>query len=351
MFNKRYVLPFKTIIPNEVEQQLQREPFSRKLKEYWRLLRREIYLLVSDQKRLERELIPPRTTRILWLAPSIRNIGDAIMVFSGRELLRGQCCLDILLDKKVESLFSTDEVFDQVYTDAGKITTNYDLIILDSVKSISLKVKMKYFRKVPYCHFRGHFDGIEFNPILFSYHRINYLIGAKYSQFQLDALARPSLYLNGGERSDSIPQLVIAVGGEDIKRKYYDDWLDFVEFVVERYPDLKIVLVGSENGAGMAEKIIKKFPQASNFVAQLGLRDTAEIIRNSNYFVGCDGGLMHIASSYNIPGVALFGFFKPQFYLPYNSKLTVLADNVSVKNIPYSKLMQLFSNVLLGGYE
>lgn len=333
IFDKRYRLPFKTVIPNQVGQQLHRESLSRKLKEYWRLLRREIYLLVSGQKSLERELIPQGTKKILWLAPSIRNIGDAVMGFSGRKLFAGKYQVDVLLDSKVEPLFKNDDVFKHIYTSATQITTQYDLILLDSVKSISLKIKMKSFGRVPYCHFRGHFDGIEFNWILFSYHRLNALLNYPYQQSALDALAKPYL-ISAGVKNEHYFDLAIAVGGEDLGRRTYSHWGEVIQILLQAIPYLKIALVGNQNGENTAIQLAEQFScNITNYVAKSTLAEAERIIENSRFFVGCDGGLMHLALAFAKPGVALFGYFEPQFRLPYDAGIIALFASDSVNSI------------------
>lgn len=333
IFSKRYLLPFRTIIPNNVKQQLNSETLSHKLKEYWCLLRREMYLFVSGQKRLERRAIPLGAKKILWLAPSIRNIGDAIMGFSGRTLFIGEYQVDILLDAKVKSLFNNDDIFKHVYTSAEEITGSYDLIILDSVKSISLKTKKRYFSRIPYCHFRGHFDGIEFNWTLFSYHRINALLNYPYQQSALDAIAKPHLV---SQKSKSLPyfDLAIAVGGEDIQRRTYNQWGKVVQVLLQVVPSLKIVLLGNQNGSAVATELADSFSaNITNFVAKSTLTEAVQLIDNSRFFLGCDGGLMHIAVASDKPGVALFGHFEPQYRLPLNIKISALFDDDSVNLI------------------
>lgn len=343
IFSKRYLLPFRTIIPNNVKQQLNSETLSHKLKEYWCLLRREMYLFVSGQKRLERRAIPLGAKKILWLAPSIRNIGDAIMGFSGRTLFTNEYQVDILLDSKVKPLFANDDVFKHVYTSAKEITESYDLIILDSVKSISLKTKKRYFSRIPYCHFRGHFDGIEFNWTLFSYHRINALLNYPYQQSALDVIAKPHLV---SRKSKSLPcfDLAIAVGGEDVQRRTYNQWDSVIQMLLQVEPCLKIVLLGNQNGAVVATELADSFSaNITNFVAKSTLTEAVQLIDNSRFFLGCDGGLMHIAVASDKPGVALFGYFEPQYRLPLNAKISTLFNGDSVNLIETQQVVDLLS--------
>lgn len=346
MFSRRYTPEFKTQIPHKAQFQLTNERLGHKLNEYWRLFRRELYLLLRGQKALERKFISQSSEKILWLAPSIRNIGDAIMILSGRKLLVNQFELDVLVDNKVAPLFSHDECFNQVYTDVRQITTQYDLIILDSVKSISLKNKLRYFPRTPFCHFRGHFDGVEFNWTLFSFHRMNALLHYPYNQCEIDQLARPFLNLSTVEEYPEY-DLILAVGGEDLVRRTYTDWLSVIQMIVTYQPQIKIGLLGNENGLASAKSLVTYFPlNCVSFVGKTSLIDVMGIIKQAKSFLGCDGGLMHIATAFEKSGVALFGMFEPEYRLPYNSKINPLYDAISVNNITPKQVAESYIAVV-----
>lgn len=342
MFSRRFIPEFKTTIPHKAEFQLSSERFSHKINEYWRLFRREISLILSGQKFLERKIIPAGTKKILWLAPSLQNIGDSVMSLSGRVLLKDNYQIDLLVNKKNLPLFATDDIFKRVYSEPQEITDSYDLILLYCVKSITLKMKKRYFRKIPYCHFRGHFDGIEFNWILYSFHRINALLNYPYSQEQIDKLARPRLNLPDLVEPDSW-RLIVAIGGEDINRRTYLHWETVLQGILSKYDNLHICLLGNDNGLEMASLLMERFgKKLKNEVGQHSLLSAASLIKNSGYFIGCDGGLMHIASAYELPGVALFGFFEPEYRLPYNSALAAFFDEGSVNNINPEAVVNAF---------
>jgi len=350
LFKRRYCPAISTRIPHKAEFQLRTENFGHKANENWRLLRRELSLFFSGQKFLECATIHEGVGRILWLAPSIKNIGDAIMALSGRELLiKAGYAVDVLLDAKVYPLFEKDEWFDQVFMDASKMTAdNYDLILLDSVKSISLKTKQKYFRKTQYCHFRGHFDGVEFNWILFSYHRINTLLGSIYSQEQLDAISIPVLFPKAVNKD--LSRIVIAVGGEDQLRRVYDKWNIVIQGLITKIPEIEIVLIGNANAVDDARALVEQFANnINNQVNQLSLAETADLIAKSAYFAGCDGGLMHIAVAHDLAGVALFGYFEPEYRLPLTTKIQHIYDPATVKNMQPEIIVEQLTKVMIKG--
>ncbi|MEN9947150.1 MAG: hypothetical protein RLZZ293_1536 [Pseudomonadota bacterium] len=345
MFRKRYTPEFNTIIPTNFKNQLEQESIPQKLTEYWRLSRREVYLYFSGQKSRELNIIPKNTKKILWLLPSIKNIGDAIMALSARSLLKHKYNIDILVDKNVAELFIDDDIINTVYNDPKQIKSHYDLIILDSVKNISLNIKKQYFENIPFCHFRGHFDGIEFNWILFSYHRINAILGNIYSQQQLDDMAQP--YLTKSINQSPNNSLLIAIGGEDKLRRVYLNWNSLINKLLYLQLNFNIILIGSHNGLEMANKLVDQFTnKVTNMVGKLSLQDTSKLISQAKFFVGCDGGLMHIASAYQLHGVALFGYFEPQYRLPYRSNLEALFDQYTVNNIDDSLILDTIINKL-----
>lgn len=349
LFKQRYQPQIATSIAHKAKFQLQTESVGHKFNENWRLFRRELSLLVSGQKFLERRVIPAETRSILWLAPSIKNIGDAVMALSGRELLiKAGYVVDVLVDAKVYPLFKSDQWFNQVASKPQELAdNNYDLILLDSVKSISLKTKQKYFKKTPYCHFRGHFDGVEFNWILFSYHRINALLENIYQQEQLDMIARPALFPRSPE-SGKIRRLVIATGGEDQLRRVYDKWNEVIAGIRAQIAEMEIVLVGNANAVADARILAEQFgDKVINLVNQLSLSEVAELISQSTYFAGCDGGLMHIAVAHELAGVALFGYFEPEYRLPLTSGIKNIYDMSSVKNILPETIVSILIDTIM----
>ncbi len=335
---------FKTQIPTNLLQHKASERWIHMLQENWRLLRREFSLLWHGQKKLECTVIPADVRRILWISTSINNIGDAVMALSARVLLAPRYHCSVLLNPKYAELFQDDQVFTEVYCDPQRINDDYDFIILDSVKNRSLTVKNKYFKHKRFAHFRGHFDGIEFNWVLFSFHRINALLNSQYQQVELDKMARPQLYFNEIKAVNSL-SVVIAIGGEDRLRRVFHSWGAVISALRTKYPQLAIILVGSANGVVDAAQISLD-KQITNLVGKLSLADTAKVINQSPYFIGCDGGLMHIANALGKAGVSLFGYFAPEYRLTATSNLCGLYHGATVDEIPYLDVINAFIKVL-----
>ncbi|MBP7846827.1 MAG: hypothetical protein KAZ94_01705 [Burkholderiales bacterium] len=337
-FNQRFIFGFNTIIPHQVERFRRNESFVRCVKENIRTYRRFFTLLFSKQLHLELDLIPERVSKILWLNPSSTSIGDSIMELSGRKLLDGRSFkVHLLTDRKNSSLYTEDHVFQQVFTDPRQITESYDLILVDVYNTKSIRMKYKYFPSVPFCALQGYFYGADFNRLLFSFHRINALLNYPYSQNEIDQRSRHYLCLNSSTQKRF--HVVVAVGGEDSLRTYLQ-WNTVVSELLEMYPNIKICLVGSDNGLEHAKNLSTEFnSKIDNKVAKLSILETAQLIVNSNVFLGADGGLMHIAAAFDLAGVALFAKFRPELRLGYTSKILTLFTDANVNQIEPTQII------------
>jgi ADP-heptose:LPS heptosyltransferase len=58
-------------------------------------------------------------------------------------------------------------------------------------------------------------------------------------------------------------------------------------------------------------------------------RQTAWIMKNSKFFIGIDSFPMHIAQSFNIPGIAFFGSVSPNLILYSKKMKSITANNLT----------------------
>ena len=118
---------------------------------------------------------------------------------------------------------------------------------------------------------------------------------------------------------------VIAPGGGESwgKDAHFKQWP--AHFFAELASGLKIrygmesaVILGSGNEKEKAEELAGalKFP-ALNLCGRTSLGATAVLIQQSAFFLGNDGGLMHLAHALRVPVIAFFGPVDPQVYGPY----------------------------------
>jgi len=90
-------------------------------------------------------------------------------------------------------------------------------------------------------------------------------------------------------------------------------------------PD-KMIVAGSSKESDLADELTRQLgPAAVNLAGKLTLPETAAVIRDSRFFVGNDGGLVHVAHALRTPLIAVYGPANPVVYGPYPSSSSALA--------------------------
>jgi len=173
-FKKTYQLPFKYSIPNYITFHLQNTKLYKRL---FKFLRRYLYILLKRQFNLEIFKILPEHKKIIWINMSAPSLGDSLMDLSSRILLNDRN-LDLFTDKKNANIYKDDNFFNNIFTEIKDLKKlNYDLIIIDSYSSGSIKIKSKIAQKTIYVSMYGYFNGPEVNRVLYSFHQMNHLLG------------------------------------------------------------------------------------------------------------------------------------------------------------------------------
>ena len=268
----------------------------------------------------------PKGAKILWFYVGKRNFGDANMDVSGRALLKNKCVdIDLFTLPHLHDLFAQDDIFGQVYSDLNAIKKNtYDFILLSQFNLPSIRLKIKYFKSLPFASVFGFFNGPDRNQTCFSYAGINFIFDLNLSPAEIYNQAKPYLHAQS-EVYQSVAHLIpkepfftVAIGGIDTDRSYRH-WPEFLHYLDREssgeIPKM-IVLVGSENGLEMNERITQeqfKTLKIQTLVGQLTLLQAREIISKSQVYIGCDGGLMHVAHSTQAPSVTLFRAQEPHY--------------------------------------
>ena len=168
-FHRTHSLPFKYSIPNYISIHLQKvKLYSRALK----FLRRYLYLIFLRQKNLEISRILPSHQKILWINVSAPSLGDSLMDLSSRRLLTGKT-IDLYTDEKNSNLYLNDKYFNKIFSNFNNLSTHeYDLVILDSFSSRTIKIKAKIAPKIVFVGMFGYFNGPEVNRIFYSFHQM-----------------------------------------------------------------------------------------------------------------------------------------------------------------------------------
>jgi ADP-heptose:LPS heptosyltransferase len=334
-FKDTYSFQFKYQIPHYLNSNY----FTKNIfKKYFKFYKRYFYIFLNGQLNLEVFSILPEDSKILWINISAPSIGDSLMDLSSRILIENKE-IDLFTDKKNAHLYENDNTFKNIYTDIEKAKINkYDLVILDSYSSRSIKIKSIISRNTPYVGMYGFFNGPEVNRILFSFHQMNKLLGYVKTESEILKIAKNNITISVNDKNlikKIVPNIYIAIviGGE-WRYKTYQKWIDLIEKIFKHNEDVKIVLIGSKNGKTESNKIVNLLSKYNlvNLVSKLSFNQTAEVIRKSDLLICCDGGLMHAGFALNAKAIVLLARLTPKMLLA-NDTSDYLFDEYDVNNI------------------
>lgn len=263
--------------------------------------------------------------RLLWIYAK-RNFGDATMDLAGRALLKS--CgvrVDLLALPSLVPLFAQDDVFGHVYGDPSQVDAGrYDAVVLSEYNLPSIRLKARYFGKLPYVCLYRYFNGPDRNQTRFSYAGINEVFSLGLHADELTAISKPYLASSEATRESvrellpARPFIALSAGGLDFNRTYHR-WPEFVE-LLGRCEDARvpkdIVLLGSDNGLESASELCAAAPgnvRIHSLVGKLTFLQSREVVARAALFIGADGGLMHVAHSTPTPSVSLFSNREPPY--------------------------------------
>ena len=83
-----------------------------------------------------------------------------------------------------------------------------------------------------------------------------------------------------------------------------------------------VIILGSKNEYEECNILLNKIkkPKAINLCGQYNISIIYALLRQCNFFIGNDSGLMHLAASSNIPTLGLFGPSRDENYRPWGEK-------------------------------
>ncbi len=342
-FEKTYVFPFKYDIPNYTSVFLEESSIT---KRWIKFIKRYMYLTIKRQITLEVRQILPKHRNILWINISAPSLGDSLMDLSSRVLLKGKE-VDLFTDKKNASLYQDDPVFSRIFTRKAEVTQHkYDLVIVDSFSTRSIDIKTNILPLNPFVGMFGYYNGPEVNRVLFSFHRMNQLLGYVKGETEINKVARPSMAIEINDLPSveglNLPAsyIAIALGGRWAYRTY-NKWGEVIDKLAKKNNKLNLVFVGSDNAKESAKALTEAFPSDNifNCVAKFTFNQTAQIIKGANILLCCDGGLMHSANAVNTPIVPLFARLTPIMQLTESIQAFPLFDANDVNNIPVEDIL------------
>jgi heptosyltransferase III len=336
-FKKTYELPFKFDIPNYTQAFLSKSSlFQVRLK----FFRRFLFIALKRQKLLESFSISPSHKKILWINIAAPSLGDSLMDLSSRVLLNNRQ-VDLFTDKKNADLYMNDSIFSSIFVDKKEVKENdYDLVIIDSYSTRSISIKADIIPKVKFVGMFGYFNGPEVNRVLFSFHRMNSLLGYPKTENEINTFAKSYLKISSKDQKKvkliNLPPFYVAIAlGGEWNYRTYKKWIDVIVKLTTNDPNLNIVLLGSSNAKEFSKQIMAKLSKFNLFdcVEKFTFNQTAEIINKAQFLICCDGGLMHAANAVNTPIVSLFARLSPEMQLTRSIKGFSVYDENNVNNI------------------
>ena len=182
-FKKTYTLPFKFNIPNYAKEFLEKKTL---IKSRIKYIKRYLYIHLKGQNFYEIYNILPEHKEILWINISAPSLGDSLMDLSSRIMLKDRK-VDLFTDNKNADLYKNDFIFSRIYTDKKQVNkSKYDLVIIDSYSTRSIHIKADIADSTPFVGMFGYYNGPEVNRVLFSYHKMNHLLGYVKNEDELN---------------------------------------------------------------------------------------------------------------------------------------------------------------------
>jgi hypothetical protein len=320
-------MPFDDDIVNDLAAEFREQPLGRRVQALRKAAARNAMLVLGGQAHRHVRRVPPGTKRLLWVY-TWTTVGDAIMDLAPRGLIPPEIEVDLLIAPALAPLFARDRRLRAVHTEAAACPADVDFLLLDSMRTASLRMKRSRYRTLPFATMRGHHAGERFDRAAFADRRLRQLFGLPLGEVEAPRLDfaddRPPA--PAGDRF----RIALALGAR-VPRKAYPHWPETIAAIRDGWPadtpPPEFRLVGQGRSARDPEAKVMASPAASACVARVdsgSLDATALEIASCDAFLGVDGGLMHVAVGVGTPGLALFTRVDPAWFLRPGSRMRPL---------------------------
>ncbi len=271
------------------------------------------------------------------------------MDLSSRVMLKDKN-VDLFTSKKNAHIYIEDRIFSNVYTRQADINhSKYDLVIVDSYSSRSINVKSKVTSNTPFIGMFGYYNGPEVNRVLFSFHQMNRLLGYIKTENEINILAKNSITISREDLQvvnhiDLPTKFTAIVLGGEWSYRTYNQWDKVIEKILFNDKLTNFVFIGSSNAKDIAKKLVDQFSKSNTLdcVGRFSFNQTAQIIKQAQILLCCDGGLMHAANAVNTPIVPLFARLTPQMQLTDSICAFPLFDKSDVNNISPDNVLEKY---------
>ena len=153
-----------------------------------------------------------------------------------------------------------------------------------------------------------------------------------------DAQRQTDRFLNNLPAGDW--HLVIAPGAKHITKRWPTDY--FTDLILQLYNSYKIktLLIGGEQDNEVIEDILEGIPRdiALSTAGKFTLLETAVIIKKAKLVISNDSGLMHVATAFNRPLIAIFGSTVEEFGFFPNNPNAITIENKGLYCRPCSHI-------------
>ena len=336
--------PFSAPVANQLAAEFAAQPLGRRMQALRKAAFRELGLVFSGQARHRMARVPATTTRMVWIY-TWTTVGDAIMDLAPRELIPTAIEVDLLIAPHLAPLFAHDRRFRRVSTELSSLADDHDFVLLDSLRTTSLRLKTRSFAPLPFATMREHQAGERFDRVAYADRRLRQLFGLAPGEVRTPRIdLPPSLTAEVHEAT----RIAVALGAR-VERKRYRRWPQVLERIVAGWPEgmarPQFWLLGQGASAradldGFASAFLAAHARARVDAGNLG--EAARDIGSCAAFLGVDGGLMHVAVGVGTPGMALFSRIEPHYFLRPGSTMQALSTAGDVDEFSADQVADAF---------
>ncbi|NTV29357.1 MAG: glycosyltransferase family 9 protein [Candidatus Omnitrophica bacterium] len=143
--------------------------------------------------------------------------------------------------------------------------------------------------------------------------------------------------------------VVFAPGAADQRKRWNEDgFTKVIQHVTERLGH-RVVVVGDRRDRPVVERILRDVSGGViNLCGFTTLRELSGVVRLASLVVANDSGIMHLASYFDIPIIALFGPTDPLLYGPWSSRAEVVRKGELMADIKVEDVLKALDSCLAG---
>lgn len=266
------------------------------------------------------------------------GVGDAILLVPLVNELKKQGYLVTGLFTSpfgCESIFENTQLFDDIKIKKNKLLfvlfsilnfRKYDTVFLNHFSFSKSNLTLAAFLgKDVYTNYKE-FTSAQSSPAIHFIHPKSNTHDALQNVFLINSSATLSdlnfnLSYTSQNTSFNLPKnyIVIQASSANNKAPYknwdIEKWLELFKYLQIKSPSSTLVLLGDNTELHLNAKINNaNYPNVISFIGKTTLNDTMEIIYQSQFYIGLDSGLMHIAVALNKPTFTIWGASNPTQY-------------------------------------